>query len=43
MHMIHILPNGAIVVPPHVVGENAASDSIDCIWLANSHVDSDTY
>jgi len=40
---IHIVPVGAIVGLAHLVRENAASGSIDSIWLANNHVDLDTY
>jgi len=40
---MYIVPVGAIVVPPHLVQENAASGGIDSIWLANNHVDFDTY
>jgi len=41
--MMHNVPVGAIVGPAHLVRENAASDSIDSAWLANNHVDLDTY
>jgi len=38
-----IVPVGAIVGPAHLVGENAASDRIDSVWLINHHVDIGTY
>jgi len=41
--MMYIVPVGAIVVPVHLVRENAASDRIDSIWLVNNYVDWDTY
>jgi len=41
--MMHIVPVGAIVGLAHLVRENAASDRIDSVWLANSRVDLDTY
>ena len=41
--MMHIVPVKAIVGPAHLVRENAASDRINSIWLANNHVDLDTY
>jgi hypothetical protein len=40
---MHIVPVGAIVGPADLVWENAASGSIDCVWLVNNHVDLDTY
>jgi len=36
---MHIIPVGAIVRPAHLMGENAASDRIDNVWLVNIHVD----
>jgi len=38
-----IVPVVAIVVLAHLVGENATLGGIDSIWLANNHVDYDTY
>jgi hypothetical protein len=43
IHMMQIVPVGAIVGPAHLVRENAASDRIDSIWLVNNHVDLDTF
>jgi len=40
--MMHISPVGEIVGLVHLVWENAASDTIDSVWLENNHVDSDT-
>jgi len=40
---MHIIPVGEIVGPAHLVRENAASGSINCVWLVNIHVDLDTY
>jgi hypothetical protein len=40
---MHIVPVGAIVGPAHLVRGNAASDTIDSVWLVNNHVDLDTY
>jgi len=40
---MHIVPVGGMVGPAHLVRENAASGSIDSIWLVNTHVDLDTY
>jgi len=42
-NIMHIMPIGAIVVPAHLVRENAASGGIDSVWLVNNHVDLDTY
>ena len=43
MTEMHIVLVGAIVRLAHVVLENAASGSIDSIWLVHNHVDLDTY
>jgi hypothetical protein len=40
---MQILPIGAIVGPEHLVGENATSGVIDCVWLVNYHGDLDSY
>jgi len=40
---MHIVPDGAIVGPAHLVRENAASDRINSVWLVNNQVDLDTY
>jgi hypothetical protein len=42
-NQMHIVPDGGTVGPPHLVRENAASGGIDCVWLVNNHIDSDTY
>jgi len=43
MNKMHHVPVGAIVGPEHLMCENAASGGIDSVWLANNHVDLDTY
>jgi hypothetical protein len=40
---MHLVPVGAIVEPAHLVQENAASVTINSIWLVNNHVDLDIY
>jgi len=40
---VHIVSVGAIVGPAQLVGDNAASDRIDSLWLVNNHVDFNTY
>jgi len=40
---MHIVAVEAIVGLAHLVRENAASDTIDSVWLVNNHVDLDTY
>jgi hypothetical protein len=41
---IHIVPVRTIVGPVHLLRENnPALDRIDSVWLANNHVDLDTY
>jgi hypothetical protein len=37
--IMHSLPVGAIIEQEHLVRENAASESIDSIWLVNNDVD----
>jgi len=37
--MMQSLPVGAIIEQEHLVQENAASDSIDSVWLVTNHVD----
>jgi hypothetical protein len=38
----HIVSSGAVFVPAHLVGENAASGGIDSVWLVNDHVELNT-
>jgi hypothetical protein len=40
---MHIVPVGPIVRPAHLVRQNTALGSMDCVWLVNNHVDLDTY
>jgi hypothetical protein len=40
---MHNVPVGAIVRLAHLAREHAASGGIDSVWLANNHVDLDTY
>jgi hypothetical protein len=40
---MHIVPDGAIVGPAHLVRENAALGGMDSVWLVNYHVYLDTY
>jgi len=43
MNLMHNVLVGAIVGPAHLERVNAASGSIDSVWLVNNHVDLDTY
>ena len=40
---MHIVPVGAMIGPPDLMWENAASGSIKRVWLIKNHVDLDTY
>jgi hypothetical protein len=40
---MHIVPDGAIVGPAHLVRENAALGGMDSVWLVNYHDYLDTY
>jgi hypothetical protein len=40
---LHIAPVGAIIRAQYFGWEKAASDGIDCVWLVNAHVNSNTY
>jgi len=43
MNKMHIVCIEAIVGLAHLVGENAALDGIDSVWLENQYVDIDTH
>jgi len=42
-NIMHILPGGVIVGPPHMKWENAALGGIISAWLVNTHVNLNTY